>query len=186
MALIDPNEIFPWIKTTPNKELVQKFVDKCRQRLQALQELPGGVRAGEYVQPTDETAPGGAQAQPMTGPGPAPLLGPSLEGLAATNRFREGAQKASVRGPGPEPQQVSVGPVSEGQQAHAREAREKTLVARGESDDKTIAFGQTGEGDEKKTEAPKKAEGPKGARRERPAPKKAVKGKPPAARAAKG
>jgi hypothetical protein len=113
--VIDSNEIFPMLRSSQDQGLLRNVQADLRDRIGFLgtaKLAPQGARQEEpHVQPSLETGAGGERAMPLTGPGPAPNLLQDVFVLADANQKREEAQKASMRGPGPDPTRVQVGPV---------------------------------------------------------------------------
>lgn len=135
MAMIDPNEIFAWLRVCPDRALVAEVQQKAKERLDQMQTSRMGPaaqaerRGAVHVQPTDETRPGGEQAQPLTGPNPGWSGGGNVFALAQEAQRREAAQKNSLRGPGPEPVTVQIGPVPEDAKKESEEIRQDTARA---------------------------------------------------------
>jgi hypothetical protein len=119
MTAIDPNELFAFLRVCQDPAVATRLRDKLKQRLDAIQTSRLGpqavARQSVHIQPSDETTAGGSRAEPLAGPNPGWSGGGDLGALAASNRKREEAQKASFRGPGPAAVHVSVGPVPDDQ-----------------------------------------------------------------------
>jgi hypothetical protein len=141
--VINPNEIYPMLRSSQDQGLLKDVQSALRERIGFLGTAklgPQGARQDEpHVQPSLETGAGGERAMPLTGPGPAPNLLQDVFVLADENQKREEAQKASMRGPGPDPTRVQVGPVPAGKVEQAdkvatettRQALEKAREATG-------------------------------------------------------
>jgi hypothetical protein len=129
MPLMDPNEIFAWVRATGNADLLRQLQQLVNARVTELQTAQLGGQGAQlmqpHVQPTDEYRPGALMGQPLVGPDPQ-RLGVTTEEQAQINQSTfEGQKQGSGQGQGSTPVAVSTGPVSEQQRQQAQQVAQQ-------------------------------------------------------------
>lgn len=127
--VLDPNEMFAWVRATGNADLLRQLQQLVNARLTDLQTAQLGGKGAQlmqpHVQPTDEFRPGTLMGQPLVGPDPQ-RLGVTTEEQAQINQSTfEGQAQGSGQGQGSTPVAVSTGPVSDQQRQQAQQVAQQ-------------------------------------------------------------